>query len=369
MVLLFGDCRPAHLLARQICESLGIEVGVFEEGYVRPDYITFERGGVNARSGLSRNPIVYLNSKADVSPRVPVAVKETFSHTAAWAIIYYFFSHSLVFLFRRYRHHRPLVIWEGLYWLRSFWRKYWYGVVERGEMSLLTGPLRRRFFLVALQVHVDSQITVHSRFESIERFVEEVIESFACHSEPSDWLVFKHHPMDRGYHDYGDVIERSADRSGVRSRVRYIHDQPLPALLDASKGVVVINSTVGLSSIHHGRPTKACGDAVYDMAGLTFQGSMDEFWLKADLESSRPDELLYRKFREHLLSHTQVNGSFYRRLDKAVFHSGVDWSEPRFDSEEEASQPELPKWQSQDHEGYNNPRDDDSSKSQRQEAG
>ncbi len=326
VVILFGDCRPVHLIARQVCESLGIEVWVFEEGYIRPDYITFEKGGVNARSSLSRNPIVYLNEEPPQSARKPESVPRTFGQVTFWAMVYYAFSHLLVFFFRRYRHHRPLVIWEGLYWLRGFWRKWWYGLLQRGELPLLTGPLKGRFFLVALQVHVDSQITVHSRFETVERFIEEVIASFAQHASSDEVLVFKHHPLDRGYHDYTATIERCATPLGVRSRVRYIHDQPLPVLLEACKGVVVINSTVGMSSIHHGRPTKVCGSAVYDMPGLTFQGTLDEFWTKAGLPGFVPDCLLYRRFRAHLLAKTQINGNFYRKLDGAVFHSGVDWS-------------------------------------------
>jgi capsular polysaccharide export protein len=47
VVFLFGDCRPVHQAAHRVATALGVEVGVFEEGYVRPDYITLERSGVN----------------------------------------------------------------------------------------------------------------------------------------------------------------------------------------------------------------------------------------------------------------------------------------------------------------------------------
>jgi len=46
-VFLFGDCRYYQSIAIKEAMKLGIEVFVFEEGYLRPDYITMERYGVN----------------------------------------------------------------------------------------------------------------------------------------------------------------------------------------------------------------------------------------------------------------------------------------------------------------------------------
>ncbi len=333
-MMLFGDCRSVHRVAREVADSMGIEVWVFEEGYIRPDYVTFERGGVNARSSLPRTPIFYLNqswSAGDVGNSVRVG--RPFFQTACWAMIYYFFSHLLSVFFPKYEHHRPLVIWEGLYWLRGFWRKMVYRFSERHVFGELTGPRRGKFFLAALQVHVDSQISVHSDFESVDRFIKEVVDSFAIHADVDDILVFKHHPLDRGYHDYGSVVRHACERSGVSGRVMYIHDQPLPAMLDACKGVVVINSTVGLSAIHHGCPVKVCGKAVYDMPGLTFQGDLDGFWKNA----TKPNEELYRSFRAFLVRKTQVNGNFYRKLEKSVFVSGLNWGDLDLKHDEQAS--------------------------------
>ena len=39
-VLLFGDCRPIHMAAIAVCRELHIPVHVFEEGYIRPDWVT-----------------------------------------------------------------------------------------------------------------------------------------------------------------------------------------------------------------------------------------------------------------------------------------------------------------------------------------
>ncbi len=171
------------------------------------------------------------------------------------------------------------------------------------------GALSKQFFLVSLQTATDSQIRVHSRFESMEPFIREVIASFSRHGPGSCALVFKHHPLDRGHVDYRRFIRRVCAEHGATGRVFYIHDQHLPTLLAHAAGLVVVNSTVGLSGIHHGLSVKALGDPVYDIEGLVFKGELDAFWQAAG--SFVPDMALYRRFRRWLIDHTQLNGSFY----------------------------------------------------------
>jgi capsular polysaccharide export protein len=90
----------------------------------------------------------------------------------------------------------------------------------------------------------------------------------------------------------------------------------LPTLLSRCKGVVVVNSTTGLSALHHGRPVTVLGSAIFDLPGLTFKGSFDRFWKWA----KAPDPELFRAFRRVVLTKAQVNGSFftYEGLDLAV---------------------------------------------------
>jgi capsular polysaccharide export protein len=163
---------------------------------------------------------------------------------------------------------------------------------------------------VPLQVHIDAQVRVHSRFGTVPAFLETVIASFAVHARKADFLAIKHHPLDRGYHDYAELIRALGRKYGLQDRLLYIHDQHLPTLLANARGVVVINSTVGLSAIHHGTPLKVLGEALYDMPGLTAQCELSRFW--RDAEQWKPNEELYQAFRAHVIAKTQLNGSFYR---------------------------------------------------------
>ena len=63
VVHLFGDCRPIHLAASLVVSQYKIEIGVFEEGYVRPDYVTFERLGATGYPRPSRDPTIMRMSR------------------------------------------------------------------------------------------------------------------------------------------------------------------------------------------------------------------------------------------------------------------------------------------------------------------
>lgn len=323
VVMLFGDCRPIHQPAHQIAHRRGLEIGVFEEGYVRPHYITLEQFGVNGNSPLPRSPLFYLNNTPPVV-EAPLPLGRTFWHGARWAVLYYFAAGLLRPLFRHYHHHRPLTWLEVLPWMRSAWRKWYYAYKERGMLALLTTQFAGRYFLVPLQVHNDAQIRKHSDVGTIMNFIDEVMTSFASHAQRGKVLVIKHHPMDRGYCDYSAFIEQRAGQLGLQDRCFYIHDQHLPTLLNHANGVVVVNSTVGLSAIMHGAPVKVCGKALYDMNGLTFTRPLGKFWREA--QHAKPNPRLLKHFHDYLVVHSQLNGSFYKRLPILASATGLRWN-------------------------------------------
>lgn len=324
VVLLFGDCRPIHAVAHTIASRHGVEIGVFEEGYLRPDYITFERFGVNGYSQIPRNPAHF--SQEFSPPPKTVSVGSTYWALVACAFWYYAAATLGKTWFPHYQHHRPLTLLEAFPWARSVWRKQWYRWTEKGLQDKLTGQWSNRYFLVPLQVFNDSQISDHARFASVDDFIKTTLRSFADYAatETDTLLVFKHHPMDRGYKNYSALIKKVALQTGMRSRVLYIHDQHLPSLLDHARGVVLINSTVGISALHHGTPLKVCGHALYDIEGLTYQGPLETFW--AEAPNAKPQDNLYRRFRAHVINRTQLNGSFYRTISRKGSFAGLIWN-------------------------------------------
>jgi capsule polysaccharide modification protein KpsS len=162
---------------------------------------------------------------------------------------------------------------------------------------------------VPLQVHLDSQLG-HSPYATINQFIREVVTAFAQHAPQDHVLLLKLHPMDRPYSDYSTDIEALRLEHGLGERLLYADVINLPATLRGARGTIVINSTVGLSSLTHGTPVKCLGKAVYDFAGLTHQGSLADFF-----RAPEPvDRALYRRFRQWLLEQNQLNGSVWSRL-------------------------------------------------------
>ncbi|MCU0661594.1 MAG: capsular biosynthesis protein [Myxococcota bacterium] len=319
-VCLFGDRRPFHKVALPICERAGVPAFVFEEGYLRPDYITMERGGVNGSSPMSRDPDFYRGFVSARQER-PLAVHNSFLPFALYSVLNALAHSALWWAYPAYKHHRSLnVITEAVHWGRSGWRKLDYRFSEREMLERLSGPLSRRYFLVALQVHLDAQLE-HTRYRDIAEFLDEVIASFARNAEPDARLVIKHHPLDRGYRNYGERIAALGRALEVEDRLIYVHDVHLPTLIKHALGVVMMNSTVGLSALFHGTPVKLLGKAVYDLPGLTYQGSLDEFWKNP----GSVDPELYQALVAWMVDHNQLNGSFYRRLAKVDTPTGVRW--------------------------------------------
>ncbi|CAM4262902.1 Capsule polysaccharide transporter [Comamonas aquatilis] len=351
-VLLFGDCRPVHAGVRKLGQQMGFAVGVFEEGYLRPDHVTFEPIGVNGHSQFHTTLESWLSSVVaasvsssgnedhgdcikTVSGHQPVG--RSYWHGAMWGMLYFFAAWLAQWFWNNSLHHRKMSIVDAPWWWLSYGRKAWYCIAERGVEQRLTDEKHDQFFLVPLQVHNDAQITVHSDYESVCSFIDHVMSSFAAALRRStagtdsafnvlasladDLLVFKHHPMDRGHRDYSKVIRLLTKRYGLEERVLYIHDQHLPSLLKAAKGVVLVNSTTGLSALGHDAPVKVCGSALYDMPGLTYQGSLRDFWFAAP--SAKPDKDVLRRFKKALLERTQLNGNFYKKLSICQWRCGV----------------------------------------------
>lgn len=318
-IVVFGSARRHHRIAERVAQRLGIPFWVFEEGYVRPDYITLERGGVNAES-----PIAPLNLD-DMPAPTAEAKRRTFDNAfrkMAWYSFWYFAAGmALQGRYPEYRHHKPFRLQEVGLWMRAAYRKRSYRKLERPVVQRLLSEGHPPFFVVALQVHNDSQIRLYSPWRRVEDFIEWTIHSFAHHAPGDTTLVIKHHPMDRGHRDYSMSICTLAARYGVENRVAYVHDVHLPSLLQRCDGVVTINSTTGLQALYHRVPVMILGRCFYDKEGLTYQGSLDAFW-----KNPPPVDMnAYRRFRNYLIHVSQINSSFYADTQPGLVESAPNW--------------------------------------------
>lgn len=79
-IVLYGDTRPIHAKAVAKARARGLTVHVFEEGYMRPYWVTYERGGTNGNSRLMDMSIEQMQkalAKSDMEAPYPRATGAT----------------------------------------------------------------------------------------------------------------------------------------------------------------------------------------------------------------------------------------------------------------------------------------------------
>ena len=313
IIFLFGDCRFYHKIAIEETKKLNVDTYVFEEGYIRPNYITLEKNGVNFYSEIIKERSDILNQikannnllQADKNfPKNKIFLKMAFQ-----SFLYYLISNIYSFQYLNYIHHREFnVLKELQYAVINVYRLIKNKILEFNFEKNCKYKFQNKYYLIPLQTHNDFQIKVHSKYKSIEDFIEEVLVSFSDFATADKYIFFKHHPIDRGRKNYYKTIKNIAKQLNIESRVKIIYDVNLPILLKNAIGTIVINSSVGFSSLYHRTPVLCLGKSIYDIEGLTIKNiHLNQFWnskLKVNYDN-------YKKFRNFLIQKTQIKDSFY----------------------------------------------------------
>nr|WP_235522805.1 capsular biosynthesis protein [Novosphingobium sp. Leaf2] len=319
-VTLFGDCRDHHMPAIRLCRDLGVPVHVFEEGYIRPDWVTLELGGVNGHSSLPRDPAWYRETAAALPPVPPHAqVPSSFRRRAIEGLLYNAADVLTRWHYPHWSNHRPWhPLVEAMGWVRKLRRRK-----EREASSIqLLHDLEASgatYFLFPLQLDSDAQIRLHSPFAGIADALRLIIGSFAAHAPLDVRLVVKEHPLDNGVRDWRQETADTAELFGVADRVDYLAWGDIVPVTQRARGVVTINSTSGTFALATGVPVVALGHAVYDIADITYQKGIDAFWA----DPVAPDVQTFAAFRRVLVERCLIPGGFFsdEALDKVVRHA------------------------------------------------
>jgi len=307
-LVMHGDSRLIHAAAAKLGIERNIRVHVFEEGYFRPNWITLERGGINAHSRLPSDPSWYFEVGANLAD---AGNGESVSNPtwllAAHELAYHLPNIANYFIYPGYRTHRPYVsAIELAGWAVRFSKLPFLEKVDNETIRQLIDS-KKKYYFFPLQLDSDSQIKDHSDYENISHVIDEVLRSFAAHAPKDHFLVIKNHPHDIGLVNFRRLVEQLGDELDLGRRIVYLESGNLPILLTHTVGVITVNSTVGPSALLHNKPVIVLGRAIYDICGLTFQGPLRDFWLNLE----PPDKFLFRCFRNTVIHATQVNGGLY----------------------------------------------------------
>lgn len=315
-IVVYGDVRPVHAEARAAAARAGLRLHVFEEGYLRPYWISYERGGSNGHSPLRTISLAEMrlrvgNSAPEIA-RPPARWGDMRQHRFYGALYHYlvvaghrryprFVSHRALPVLEEFRLNLLRLILSPQHWLTQAiqWRRF-----------RLSG---RPYLLVALQLEHDSSLQGHSPFRTNRAFIDQVVAEFARSAHRHHDLVFKAHPLEDGRARNRRAVRDAAARHNVTGRVHYMRGGKLAEMLDHARAMITVNSTVAQQALWRGLPVKALGRAVYCKPGLVSAQPLSDFMA----DPQQPDRALYRLFRSYLLQTSQIPGGFYSRRSRA----------------------------------------------------
>lgn len=330
-LLLYNDERQFNRVARELAlagELGDIEIFVVEQGLIRPLHVTaFSLNSYPDWRGIdvvwkdrAKHPLcMTLRRFPPQDRRVSTRIK--ISKMALYGML----AVAGRFLYPQYQDQNRV---SGSYHAWSAFLsllRYNLSCLDSRRLHRALGdPLgsRRPFFLLPLQVGHDVQLLCRSPFRSIAEVLDQVVGSFVENAPQDSALVVKVHPMDRGFRSSRDDLQKFLGRL-LKDRLLLVDRVPLDSLLRSVRGVVTVNSSVGLTALRYLAPVKALGTAIYDRQGLTYGGDLDDFWCAAG--QVRPSQEDVDRFVNLLENTIQGRGSLARRCYENGSRSGIFW--------------------------------------------
>ena len=309
-IVLYGDTRKVHASAVAEARKRGLTVHVFEEGYMRPYWVTYERGGTNGNSRLMDTSIQDMQealATSDMEAPLPPGHWGDMRQHVFYGAVYHWFVRFWNGKYRNFRPHRDLPVTKEF---KLYLKRLILMPIQAIERRIATLRIRLSGFpyhLALLQLEHDSSFQMHSPFETMADFLDEVITGFAEGAPKHHHLVVKAHPLEDGRTPVRRDIKRLAKMHGVSGRVHYVRGGKLAQLLNDARTAVTVNSTAGQQVLWRGIPLKVFGRAVYAKPEFVSGQPLQEFFQTA----TRPDNRAYKDFRRYLLETSQLPGGFY----------------------------------------------------------
>jgi capsular polysaccharide export protein len=323
-LVVYGDTRPIHATAIAEARARGITVHVFEEGYLRPYWVTYERDGANGNSPVMAMGLAQMHRALDGVdldlPDAPARWGALRQHVF-YGALYHFVLLVANHRYRAVKPHRALSVrQEFRLYLKRLALMPWHWLDRVAATArILRGHYP--YHLVLLQLEHDASFRDHGPFASQSDFVETVVAGFAKGAPRHHHLVFKAHPLEDGRAPLQADIRRAARAHGAESRVHFVRGGKLAHLLDRALSAVTVNSTSAQQALWRGLPLKCFGAAVYAKPEFVSDQPIAEFFRAPE----PPDSAAYRLFRHYLLQTSQLPGSFYAmRGRRRILRFGVD---------------------------------------------
>ena len=309
-VVCYGSSRLIHRTALDLARARGLTSHVFEEGYLRPYWVTYERDGANANSPVTRLTLDEmargLERGAPALTEAPDRWGDMRAHMF-WGAAY----HACLLIGARaypaFRPHRQPGV-KGEFWL------HFRRLIETPGRALRRRLATTRiklggfpFHLVLLQLAHDANFLDHGPFPDQASFLDTVFRGFTEGAPAHHHLVLKAHPLEDGREPLRPLIKELTRAHGLEGRVHFVSGGKLAPLLDAARSALTVNSTAAEQALWRSLPLKVFGEAVFNRPEFASFQPLPAFF--ANPEPPKRDA--YLTYRAFLLATSQVPGGFY----------------------------------------------------------
>jgi capsular polysaccharide export protein len=303
--LVFSDVRPFSLAAQAAARELGVVCLYFERGAFRFITSSLSTQGLNSRFSLRRG-------QAELALPEPLATYSMRKRPAepwlrlrfAWFMARNALACALQPDRGRIQHKRYALMPYVRLAVAQWWTRHHDAQADVKDLALASD---RPLVVVPLQLASDSQLVLHSPFDSNQAFIDFVSDRVRAVC-PQAELVFKRHPMDTrlyrlpaGGRWFGGNIARLYDHEPI---------------------VVCVNSTVGFEALIHGVRVLCFGPSFYTEAAQLLAATPEDFGERfAEALALHGDQDAGRALRAAILRCYQAPGDVWSFTDDDIQHT------------------------------------------------
>jgi len=314
-IVCYGSNRPVHEIALRVAKDKGLTPHVFEEGYLRPYWVTYERGPANAASpatGFTLSEMAdALAHGAPTLYEAPDRWGDMRAHMI-WGAAY----HARLLAgnagYPGFKPHRTPDYWAEFRLHLAKLLSAPARTVVRGASTLRVRHGGFPYHLVLLQLAHDANFLNHGPFPDQAHFLDVVFRGFAEGAPRHHHLVLKAHPLEDGREPLRPLIRDLSKRHDLTGRTHFLTGGKLARLLDTARSALTVNSTAAEQALWRALPLRAFGHAVYNRPEFVSTQPVSAFFA----DPKAPDHAAYLVYRAFLLATSQVPGGFYGALSR-----------------------------------------------------
>lgn len=294
------------------CKKYNINYYILEQGYFRPITLAFDKNGVNAEASIIKEKEYYDNIFVDEKKYKdylfsPLLAKEKKIKLKKIDKIYKIYK-ILDCLKVTFKLSNNIVEKDLIEFLTKKYKEW------KNKRIKIEKKIEGEYIFIPFQVETDSQIILNSqnikKMKILFEVVSKAVMNINLKKNKQIKAVFKTHPLDLNL-DIKEILE-------VNKKYKdsiLITEGDTKKLIQDSKMVITINSTVGIEALCEYKPVITLGESFYDIEGIAYHVE----------DLSKLDKIIERVFLDEVNEKFIKKFLYYLRFD---YFKEIYWRTP-----------------------------------------